>query len=70
MIQEKKLIEAGSQEEVEIRSATIVAVDLLYKEYQDKGGKLEMPKFENLLFMTAKSTKFDKPYHLSKSLYY
>jgi hypothetical protein len=66
----KRLIEAGSQEEVEVRSATIVAVDLLYKAYQDKGGNLKMPKFENLLFMTAKGTKFDKPYHLAKSLYY
>jgi hypothetical protein len=69
-ISNKILIPSGSEEEVEIRSATVVLVDLLYEEYKKQGGEMELYEFEHLLFMKAKTTEFEKPYHLAKSLFY
>ncbi len=66
----KILIPRGSQDEVEIRSSVIVLVDLLHEEYKKQGGHLKLPDFVHLLFMKAKTTNFEKPYHLTKNLYY
>ncbi len=69
-IMSREILPSGSSAEVEIRSATVVLIDLLYEEYLKQGEYLELFEFEKLLFMKAKTTQFTKPYHLVKSLYY
>lgn len=59
-----ELIEAGSQEEVEIRVATIWAVEIIKKELQKKFASVTSSHVDNILWNRSQTkTKGEKPYH-------
>ena len=86
IIANKRLIRAFSREEIEIRSATIWAVEYLQKELKKQGKKLYPFQIDWLLWNKSQSFDgFDKltasklrtsnkkmalPYHLTKTFYY
>lgn len=59
-----ELIEAGSQEEVEIRMATIWAVEIIKKELQMKFASVTSSHVDNILWNRSQTkTRGEKPYH-------
>ena len=78
IIAKKRLIKAFSREEIEIRSATIWAVEYLQKELKKCGKKLYPFQIDWLLWNKSQDRPFSKlrarkmalPYHLTKTFYY
>ncbi len=65
------LIPPCSREEVEIRCTTIWACELILKEYQKGGHRLNSAQVDAFLWLLAHEKSFDdKPYHLTETIYY
>jgi len=69
-IKNKKLIPAGSSEEVEIRANTVWAIEIL-KNYLNKLGlKIRSFELDWYLWNKAERLKSKLPHHLTKTIYY
>jgi hypothetical protein len=65
------LIPPCSREEVEIRCTTIWTCELILKEYQKGGHRLNSAQVDAFLWLLAHEKSFDdKPYHLTETIYY
>lgn len=69
-IKKKTLIPAGSKEEIEIRSATIWAVEYLCDELSKRGRNFSAFEIDWILWNMSQKEKRREPYHLTKSIYY
>ncbi len=69
-IQSRTLIPPGSPEEIEIRAATIWAVEYLCDKLKKHGSKLYPMQLDWLLWNTAKKTKNLAPHHLTRTVFY
>lgn len=69
-IKNKNLIKPGSQEEIEIRANTILAVEFLKKDFKNLGLNLKSFEIDWYLWNQAQKIKFNLPHHRSKSVYY
>ena len=66
-----ELIEAGSEEEIEIRAMTVWAVERLKEEFLRRGRKLTSPRVDNWLWGLGQMDDFRKhPYHRCRTIYY
>jgi hypothetical protein len=64
------LISAGSREEVEIRAATIVAVEDLRAALLRRGVRMYSFQVDWLLWAASKRMKLPVPHHLTKTIFY
>lgn len=69
-IEKRTLIPAGSRQEIEIRSATVQAVELLRNEFKKTGKALPAFKIDWILWNKTQEIKMDNPYHLTKTIFY
>jgi len=69
-IKRQSMITAASAQEIEIRSATIWAVEYLKKELQKLGRKLYSFQIDWILWDRAQREKIKTPYHLTKTIFY
>lgn len=70
-IDNKELISHNSEEEIEIRSATIWAVEYIKEGLIEKGFNTNAVEIDSLLWLsTQKKYKDDKPYHLCETIFY
>lgn len=69
-IKNKILIPAGSLQELEIRSATVQAVEILKKELKAKGQNIPAFQLDWILWNKSKNEKMKIPYHLTKTIFY
>lgn len=69
-IRHKKIIKSGSKEEVEIRSATVWAVEYLREELEGLGKKLYSFEIDWILWNKSQTEKIDNSQHLTKTIYY
>ncbi|KAF4029344.1 Q salvage protein family protein [Phytophthora infestans] len=68
---DKAEIPAGSEMELEIRAATIQAVELIHKQMVTKGHRLKVIELDWLLWQTGEDNKEDLlPHHRTWSIYY
>jgi hypothetical protein len=67
-INQFKLITANSQEELEIRSATLIAGDQITKKLNARGAQITAIEVDAYLYSLAKQIK--KPYHLTETIFY
>lgn len=66
-----ELLEAGSQEEVEIRAMTVWAVERLKEEFLRRGRKLTSPRIDGWLWNLGQRDDFRKlPYHRCRTIFY
>jgi len=64
-------LQAGSEEEVEIRAMTVWAVEELRKSFQERGRKLTSPRVDNWLWQLGQMDAFRKrPYHRCRTIFY
>jgi hypothetical protein len=70
IVENEKLIEPGSQEEIEIRANTIYASELLRQELDKLGRKLTSNELDWMLWVQAKQTKFQLPHHKTITINY
>ncbi|OGI98615.1 hypothetical protein A3H53_01200 [Candidatus Nomurabacteria bacterium RIFCSPLOWO2_02_FULL_40_10] len=69
-IKDKVLIKAGSKEEVEIRSATVWAVEYLKEELERRGRRMRSFEIDWLLWNESKRVQMTKPHHLTQTIFY
>lgn len=69
-IREQNLIKAGSCEEIEIRSATIWAVEYLKEAFLKHGGRMRSFEIDWLLWNESKRIQMVKPHHLTQTTFY
>lgn len=69
-IKKKTLIRKGSPEEIEIRAATVVVVDLLTTELKKHGVKVYPFQVDWFLWNTSKKINLPLPHHLTKTVFY
>jgi len=69
-IREKEFIKAGSKEEVEIRSATVWAVEYIKEELLKRGKKMRSFEIDWLLWNESKRIQMNKPHHLTQTVFY
>ncbi len=69
-IEDRKIIPAGSREEIEIRSSTIWAVEYLKQALKKEGKKFYSFQVDWLLWNMSQSIKPEFPYHLTKTIFY
>jgi len=69
-IRERNLIKAGSREEVEIRSATVWAVEYLRETLLKYGGRMRSFEIDWLLWNESKRIQMVKPHHLTQTIFY
>ena len=71
-VDQRSELEPGSEEEVEIRAATLIAVELIRHELQKKGIRTSAAAIDSILWQL--SQKLDKarvkPYHRCKTVFY
>lgn len=66
-----ELIKSGSREEIEIRAATVWAVEFIKKELQKKFDFVTASHVDNILWnMSQTKTKGEKPYHRTLTIAY
>ena len=70
IVANKRLIKVFSREEIEIRSATIWAVEYLQKELKKLGKNLYSFQIDWLLWNKSQREKMTLPYHLTKTFFY
>lgn len=63
-------LKSGSNEEVEIRSATIWAVEYLKEELKTNGVRLKSFEIDWLLWNESKRIEMNKPHHLTTTTFY
>ncbi len=69
-IKNKKLIPAGSKPEIEIRAATIWAVERLAEELRKLGKKIFPFQVDWILWNQSQEIIMPLPYHLTKTIFY
>ena len=69
-IKDKVLIKAGSKEEVEIRSATVWAVEYLKEELARCGKRMRSFEIDWLLWNESKRVQMTRPHHLTQTIFY
>lgn len=69
-IKNEELIDAGSEEEVEIRANAIHACELLVEQIEKLGRKINSNQLDWLLWVLAKKTKFTLPHHKTLTTFY
>ena len=69
-IEKRKIIPAGSEEETEIRAATVRAVELLAGELRRRGRKINPFQVDWILWDKSQKNKMTLPYHLTKTWFY
>ncbi len=69
-IEKKSLVLQGSKEEVEIRSATVWAIEYITEEINKKGKDFYPFQTDWLLWKKGQRMKMKKPYHLTKTIFY
>lgn len=70
-VDNKTLIPAGSQEEIEIRVNTIWAIELMKREIKKKIPGIEAMDIDSYLWLQGKKkSPDDKPYHLTRTIFY
>lgn len=69
-IMEERLIPAGSQKEIELRAASIVAIECIHTELVKLGSKLTAQELDWILWVQAKRTVFIKPHHKTLTTFY
>lgn len=69
-IKKKILIPEGSLQELEIRSATVYAVEILKEELAKLGRDSPSFQIDWILWNKSKSDKMENPYHLTKTIFY
>ena len=71
MVDQKKYLEAGSPEEVEIRANTIWAVELIKRKLERMGKGLRAFEIDWILWNLGQHTEFKvKPYHRTLTIFY
>lgn len=63
-------LKAGSNEEVEIRGATVWAIEYLKEELRNRGARLESFEIDWLLCNESKRIEMSKPHHLTTTIFY
>ena len=64
-------LQAGSEEEVEIRAMTVWAVEELRRGFQEHGRKVTSPRIDNWLWQLGQMDAFRKrPYHRCRTIFY
>ena len=64
-------IEHDSKPEIEIRAATLIAIELIKQNFIENGQNINSVQANNALWLLSKQPKFKaKPYHLTKTIYY
>ncbi|GAC1615531.1 MAG: hypothetical protein NVS4B7_08080 [Ktedonobacteraceae bacterium] len=69
-IDEQELLEAGSEEEVELRAATIWACELLRREMAKQGHILTAAEIDLQLWLMGQHSSEMRPYHRTRTIYY
>ncbi len=67
----KEWLQAGCEEEVEIRAMTIWVVEQLKKAFRDRGQRLTSPQVDSWLWQLGQLDEFRKhPYHRCRTIFY
>lgn len=69
-IKNRKIIKNGSREEIEIRSATIWAVEYIKEELTKRGINFRSFEIDWILWNKSQETKMENPYHLTPTFFY
>jgi hypothetical protein len=69
-IKNRVLLLAGKKKEVEIRAATVWAVEYLKEELAKRGKNFYSFELDWILWDKSQSEKIEEPYHLVKSIFY
>ena len=69
-IDNQELITAGSEEEVEIRAATIWACDLLRRAMREYGYHITAAEIDLRLWQMGQQAAEMRPYHRTRTIYY
>jgi len=69
-IKKRIIIKAGSKEEIEIRSATIWAVEYLKEKIEKEGRKILSFQVDWLLWNLSQKIRMENPYHLARTIFY
>ena len=69
-IKSEELIPANSKEELEIRAQAIYACELLVQELSSKGREVNNRDIDWMLWVAAKNTTFELPYHKTLTTFY
>ena len=66
----QKLLTAGSEEEIEIRAATVWACELLRRALQRKGRVMSAAEIDQKLWLLSQAIPDMQPYHRTLTMYY
>ena len=70
-IDNKQKIEHDSEMEIEIRANMLYAIEIIKEKLQKNGIKMNSVQIDNALWLLSKDKEFkEKPYHLTKTIYY
>ncbi len=69
-IDNQELIAAGSEEEVEIRAATIWACELLRRSFAVQGHRVSAAEIDQKLWLLGQNSADMRPYHRTRTIYY
>jgi len=69
-IDNKDVLDANSEEEVEIRAATIWACELLRRRMQQRGHKVTSAEIDQRLWLLGQKSADMKPYHRTRTIFY
>jgi hypothetical protein len=69
-IDNKDVLDANSEEEVEIRAATIWACELLRRRMQQRGHKVTPAEIDQRLWLLGQKSADMKPYHRTRTIFY
>ncbi len=69
-IDRQELLPAGSEEEIEIRAATIWACELLRQAMQQDGYQQNALEIDQLLWIEGQNSAHMRPYHRTRTIYY
>ena len=70
VVDARQIIPPGSVAEVEIRAATVQAVEALRSSLATRGIELHAFQVDWLLWQQAQSLQMQRPYHLTRTIYY
>ncbi|WP_201363862.1 queuosine 5'-phosphate N-glycosylase/hydrolase [Dictyobacter formicarum] len=69
-VDNKELIQAGSEEEIEIRACTIWACELLRQSLQRQGHAMTAAEIDMRLWLLGQRSEEMRPYHRTRTMYY
>ncbi|QBD82195.1 hypothetical protein EPA93_41935 [Ktedonosporobacter rubrisoli] len=70
LIDNQELLKAGSEEEIEIRSATIWACELLRRAMSKRGKFMTVAQIDQRLWLLGQNSAEMRPYHRTRTIYY